>query len=202
MEGLFPAGSGVPPLEIARALAAGMERQKQVSVRRTYVPNEYRVLLCPGDLEALAGVQARLEREFGEYLSELIEERGYSAQGRPRVTLASDEETATGEVRVHASFREPTTCELEFHAGADDGRRVAIQGRAVVGRSADADVALADDSVSRRHACIEYDRGAFWVRDLGSTNGTYLNGESVKQAELEDGDLLRFGLAEAVFHVA
>jgi len=201
VEGLFPAGSGVPPLEIARALAASMEREKQVSVRRTYVPNEYKVLLNQADLAVLEGVKGRLEQEFSEYLGELTVEREYTAQGRPQVMLAGDEAVGIGQIRVEAAFAERTRCELDFHAGADSGRRVVVQGRAVLGRSAEADVALGDDSVSRRHAVIEFAQGGFTVRDLGSTNGTFVNGESVKEAELEDGDLLRLGLAEAVFRV-
>lgn len=201
VEGFFPAGAGVPPLEIARALAAKMEADKQVSVRRTYVPNEYHVLLNLEDLALLEGVKGRLEREFSEYLGELAGERDYATQGQPRVTLVGDEEVGSGMVRVQAAFGERTRCQLEFHAGADRGRRLVIEGRVVLGRGPESDVALADGSVSRQHAVIEYRQGTFFVRDLGSTNGTSVNDESVQQAELQDGDLLRFGRAEAVFHV-
>jgi pSer/pThr/pTyr-binding forkhead associated (FHA) protein len=67
---------------------------------------------------------------------------------------------------------------------------------AVVGRYSGTDICLADDSVSGVHAAIELGAGGFKVRDMGSTNGTFLNGKQVQNAELEHGD--RIGIGEHV----
>ena len=67
---------------------------------------------------------------------------------------------------------------------------------AIVGRRADADLQFdpeRDLEVSARHALILYENGRWFVRDLGSRNGTYVNGERVRQAELRHGDRLMFG---------
>jgi len=62
-----------------------------------------------------------------------------------------------------------------------------------IGRSARAHVLISDPSVSREHARIVYQYGAFYVEDTGSQNGTLLAGRRVTRAELRDGDLLQFG---------
>lgn len=67
---------------------------------------------------------------------------------------------------------------------------------AELGRSPDADLVLADDSVSRRHAVLSGDRDGLEVEDLGSSNGTSINGNTmVGPLSLLDGDLVSFGSA-------
>ena len=69
-------------------------------------------------------------------------------------------------------------------------RRVLEQRRAVLGRSRDADVQIEDANVSRRHAEIVQEGSVFWVVDLGSTNGTEVDGRRVQRHQLQDGDRL------------
>ncbi len=72
----------------------------------------------------------------------------------------------------------------------------------LVGRAPPAAVLLEDDSVSRKHAELERNpRGQVFLRDLGSANGTLLNGERMGQepVELQAGDILQFGMVEVVF---
>jgi diguanylate cyclase (GGDEF)-like protein len=63
----------------------------------------------------------------------------------------------------------------------------------IVGRSASADVRLTDEGVSRRHASLIHTRSHFFVEDLQSSNGTFLEGRRVRRAPLMEGDLLQFG---------
>jgi pSer/pThr/pTyr-binding forkhead associated (FHA) protein len=63
----------------------------------------------------------------------------------------------------------------------------------VVGRGRSADLVLADATISRAHAAIGFNGEAFYVQDLGSTNGTRVNGKRAPQAELHDGDEVRLG---------
>lgn len=82
-------------------------------------------------------------------------------------------------------------------SGAARGQTLVIDRLPVeLGRSADADVVLLDDSVSRRHAILRGDRGALEVEDVGSSNGTSINGNPMVGAlSLLDGDLVTFGSA-------
>jgi pSer/pThr/pTyr-binding forkhead associated (FHA) protein len=63
----------------------------------------------------------------------------------------------------------------------------------VVGRSSDLDMVLVEDMVSRRHAKIAYAGDQITIEDLGSTNGTFVNGEKVKKARLKEGDRVLIG---------
>ena len=83
---------------------------------------------------------------------------------------------------------------------AVDGKRYALDQRVVlIGRSQDCDIQLNDPNVSRRHAEIRQEETSYSIVDLGSTNGLEVNGKRVRQAKLEDGDLIVIGSTEAVF---
>jgi hypothetical protein len=71
--------------------------------------------------------------------------------------------------------------------------------RVLLGRSRDCDIPLEDPNVSRRHAEVVLEDGAWWVADLGSTNGIEVNGERVDRARLEVGDRIVLGRTEIVF---
>jgi hypothetical protein len=82
-------------------------------------------------------------------------------------------------------------------------RRVALQvGNNVVGRGQDADLRLADTGVSRRHVEIRFDGQAATLHDLGSTNGTIVNGHRVQSWQLADGDVVRIGHSVLVYRQA
>lgn len=66
----------------------------------------------------------------------------------------------------------------------------------VIGRAADCDIQVRDLRASRRHCALTYCDSKWFVQDLGSNNGTIVNGVAVEQAELRHGDLLRFGAVE------
>jgi pSer/pThr/pTyr-binding forkhead associated (FHA) protein len=63
----------------------------------------------------------------------------------------------------------------------------------VVGRSSDLDMVLVEDMVSRKHARIAMQQEQIWIEDLGSTNGTFVNGEKIKRARLKEGDRVLIG---------
>lgn len=94
-------------------------------------------------------------------------------------------------IRDHGLVRHPC---LTLLVGSLPGQVFRLRPPAVtLGRGADNDVRLIDDGVSRQHARIHISEFGAEIEDLGSTNGTYLNGRQVRRATLAPGDKLRFG---------
>jgi pSer/pThr/pTyr-binding forkhead associated (FHA) protein len=80
------------------------------------------------------------------------------------------------------------------------GRTHALEGgKVVLGRSKDSDIQVEDANVSRRHAELRREGPAWWLVDLGSTNGTELNGRRVQRSKLNDGDTITLGATDLVF---
>jgi len=65
--------------------------------------------------------------------------------------------------------------------------------RIVIGRGRDADLAVAEPTISRQHAAIAWDGEGYVLEDLGSTNGTRVNGRKAKRARLLAGDEIELG---------
>jgi pSer/pThr/pTyr-binding forkhead associated (FHA) protein len=81
-----------------------------------------------------------------------------------------------------------------------EGREVPVTGdRVVLGRSRECDIRLADTNVSRRHAEVRREDETYWIVDLGSTNGTELNGRRVEREQLSDGDRITLGATDVRF---
>ena len=84
---------------------------------------------------------------------------------------------------------------LRFISGKYKGGEfpVSADKEIVVGRSSDLDMVLVEDMVSRKHARIAMQGDQIWIEDLGSTNGTFVNGEKIKRARLKEGDRVLIG---------
>jgi pSer/pThr/pTyr-binding forkhead associated (FHA) protein len=134
--------------------------------------------------------------------------------GRPLAALG---DTTTGALRLEEAA-EPVdpadagvdTTELERGTallvgvrGPNRGARFLLDRDVVtVGRHPDSDIFLDDITVSRRHAEFRRDADRFWVHDVGSLNGTYVNGERADDQMLETGDEVQIGKFKLVAFVA
>jgi hypothetical protein len=126
-----------------------------------------------------AAYRAKSEEELEDLVADLP--RGWRV--RLRKALASVF-TRPG---AGSSSPEPAAVEIEVLLPPE---RSAV----TVGRSADCDVVVGESTVSRVHAELRHSRGGGWtVRDLGSLNGTWLNGARVREARVCRGDVLRLG---------
>lgn len=99
--------------------------------------------------------------------------------------------------RVAVSEAKPSLRFRFRQAGKD--RTVSVRDGAVLGRAPTCDVVVLDASVSKRHARVMIDQSA-WIEDLGSTNGTYVNGTKIDGTSvLRRGDRIALGAAKIVF---
>jgi len=94
----------------------------------------------------------------------------------------------------------PTPC-LIIAAGPGRGQTFDLRGQVRLGRSRDNAIVLSDGKVSRHHAQLDPVRDTYILADLGSANGTYVNGVRITQpVRLRDGDLINLGDTQLLFH--
>ena len=90
--------------------------------------------------------------------------------------------------------------QLVIVEGADTGREFDLTGGIVAGRGQDAGIVLEDSEASRKHASLSVEGGAVAVEDLGSTNGTFVNGTRIdRPRKLTPGDVVRVGETDLRF---
>lgn len=203
VEGVFARAfrSGLRPVELGRRLMRQMDDHRTVGVSgRTVVPNHFRIHLGPEDAAGFANVSGSLVRELCDLVREHAREEGYSFMGPVAVELVTDPDRRAGTFVVDSELLESGS---GVGAGAvilPSGERVVLADPVIrVGRLPDCGVQIVDPNVSRYHAEIRAKGDGFVVVDLGSTNGTRVNGVRVTERELRDGDELTFGTIRVQF---
>jgi pSer/pThr/pTyr-binding forkhead associated (FHA) protein len=78
-------------------------------------------------------------------------------------------------------------------AGPDAGRRLDLEEDTAIGRDSHCRVALNDEYVSRQHARVKLEAGQFFIYDVGSSGGTFVNGSQIQRLMLYDGAEIRVG---------
>ncbi|WP_407358923.1 DUF3662 and FHA domain-containing protein [Microbacterium sp. LTA6] len=193
--------SGIQPVEIASALRREADTKAAVVSRdRIIAPNNYVVRLSSDDAERMRGLGRALTDELHALLSTHATSQGYSFAGALSINLESDEKVATGTVRVTSGTVEGR---VSWQAVIDvDGRRHSLnKARTVIGRGTDAEITIADAGSSRKHAEVLWDGERAMMRDLGSTNGTKVNGQKVREAALPTDTTITIGRTDLVFRI-
>ncbi len=91
-------------------------------------------------------------------------------------------------------------CQLRVISGPDEKKKFDLnQKRTQIGKKEDNDIVMLDNTVSRHHIAIEMTSDSYMLKDLESTNGTYINGLKVKEAYLTPGDIIKIGNSEIEF---
>jgi hypothetical protein len=185
--------SGLQPLEIGRRLVREMDGGRALGVRGPVVPNEFVVVMADEDAARFEGYHEALGRELEEAAREHARDEGYSFLGPVTVEFETDGRRRRGDFAVLASIVEGpggTVGSLVL----PDGRRLTLGPEPLrIGRLPDCLISLSDPQVSRHHAEVRAAHQGFEVVDLGSTNGTLVNGVLVKEHPLRDGDVIVVG---------
>jgi hypothetical protein len=209
-------GARLEPVTLVRRLERTMDEERRAGADGLVAPTRFAVAVNPADAAALARMSS-LEDELAAAALEHARRRGYRIPERPTVALVGDPAVEPGAVQVAVSFADawrlpqpgalpehtlvhplppvvPPGAVLRVLPPAGPGRDIALDGRPlVIGRAADADVVVADPLVSRRHARLSPRSGRLVLADLGSTNGTLVNGQAITEAVVAPGDRLQLG---------
>jgi Protein of unknown function (DUF3662)/FHA domain len=203
VEGLFSKAfrSGVQPVEIAKRIMREMEDGKSVGVSEVWAPNRFELSLSPEDAARYEQAEDAIAAELRRVIRETAAERGWGLVGPPEVSFLVDESLKRGDLACAASL-----VESEEGAASAEGRGVVVihedgaertvalsSDSVTIGRLADCDIVLTDKGASRKHAQLKLRDGAWTITDLGSTNGTRLNGQTIQSRELSDGDKITIG---------
>jgi FhaA, N-terminal domain/FHA domain len=206
VEGLFAktSRSGLQPVELAKRLMREMDNGKVVGLRGVVAPNRFLFSLSPLDGARFEQAEQALATELSQVVRDAAGERGWGLMGPPEVEFEIDDALHKGQFRCEAMLVEGEEqvapapagvgASVLIHEGESAPRTVRIGGgTATIGRLAECEIVVRDPGASRRHAQIREQDGTWTLTDLGSTNGTQLNGEVVQQRGLDDGDRITIG---------
>jgi hypothetical protein len=204
----------VQPVEIASALQREIgDRAAVIDRQRTVIPNVFHVELSEHDYRRLAVFKDALQTELATLVRDFAGEQRYTLLGPVQVLLSQDDELETGIFRVRSEARAEVSSQPHGRPGepgsvAIDARqpRLEVGGvayplvRAVtrLGRGSDTDIRIEDPGASRHHCEIVLGQPVL-VRDLSSTNGTYINGQKISQVEVADGTTIMIGSTQLVY---
>jgi hypothetical protein len=196
VEGVFAKTfrSGLEPVELGRRLSREMDMERIVGVNGLVAPNHFSISVSPEDARRFDTVSEALSRELAEAVREHARDEGYSFMGPVRIEIEEDPSLGKGEFLVASAMVEAPGGAAVGSLALGDGRRVSIGEDPVsIGRLPECDVVLSDPNVSRRHAEVRRRGNDFVLVDLGSTNGTKVNGAGVRERVLVDRDDITVG---------
>ena len=221
--------SELQPVEVASAVQREMDdRAAIVAAGRTLVPNDFVVEISEQDGQRLQVYADSLSQELANLAREYAKEQGYSFVGPVRVRFENVGDLATGMFRIRSGVIRGSTVEGgEIRQPVSDlppGRTGGFAGRprllvttaqdagpsaqqtyeittpvTLLGRGTDCDLRLVDPGVSRHHAEIRVEGPEVVLVDLGSTNGSFVNGNPVRRVTLVDGARVTMGRTTLVF---
>ncbi len=210
-------GARLEPVTLVHRLERAIDEERRAGAGGMLAPTRFTIEVSVADAAALAGL-ATLEDELAEAALDHARRRGYRIPERPTVALLGNARLEPGDIEVTVGFADgrrpaaepgmqpdrtlvhpipppvPPGAVLRVHAPGRASRDVAFDGQPVtIGRAADVDLVVADPLVSRRHARLAPRGGRLVLEDLGSTNGTRVNDQVVREAVVGPGDRIQLG---------
>lgn len=205
--------SEVQPVEIGAALQQEIDTRADQVNGQLIVPNLFVIELSPADHTRLAPYFGTLTNELGLLANNYVSEQRYRILHRVEISFGLDPAFETGVFRIKSDTGEP---QHRAHMVASDDATSQIPVAAMtatvtpsltdiagnefrltksvtnIGRGADADIQVNDNGASRLHCAVVLGSDVI-VRDLGSTNGTTVDGNRITEAQLRDGSIIKIG---------
>lgn len=194
--------SGVQPVEIASALKRELDIGAVVVDRdRVLAPNRFVVRVSEKDAERLHSVGDTLETELRGIVVKHAKQQNYQLLGDADVEIRADGSLTVGVLEVDAS-RVEGAVDWVAVIEVDGVRHELTRGTTTVGRGSDCGIRITDNAASRKHLEIIWDGAAGIARDLGSTNGSKINGQRFREAALVPGIVITIGQTSLRFQMA
>jgi hypothetical protein len=193
--------SGLQPVEITSALRRELDTKAAVVSRdRILVPNKFSVRLGSVDYERMTALGPTLIDELVDLVQRHAAAQGYSFAGGISIALDEQPSLSQGMIEI-ASVNVKGAVAWTPVLDIGGTRHPILHSRTVIGRGSDADITVDDTGISRKHVEILWDGTRAEVRDLGSTNGSLLDGRPVASAPLPPDSVIDIGRTRIVFRV-
>jgi hypothetical protein len=202
VEGVFARAfrGSLQPVEIGRRLTREMDLRRTIAPRGTLTPNEFTIVLSSADRSRFSAIEDELVEELMTVAKDHADVERYTFLGPVTISMETDPDLSPGMVLISGEMVKPED-PVKPQLVLPDGHTRDLSPRAMtIGRLPDCDLVLADPNVSRYHAEIRPAGSPgdgpldFEVADMGSTNGTKVNGIPVVGPQvLRNGDQITVG---------
>jgi hypothetical protein len=193
--------SELQPVEIFAAIRSEMDAKASIVSRdRILAPNVFTVRLASPDFRRMQALGETLIEELNDLAQRHARKQRFQFGGGLSIKLVEDATLPLGQVQASSS-----TVQLDVEwlpILEENGRRhLLTKPRTTVGRDAAADIQIDDSGLSRTHFEIIWDGTQAGVRDLGSTNGTQVNGRRVQQQAISADTVIHAGRTDFAFRL-
>lgn len=186
-----PFKNALQPVEIGSRIVREVDLTRRLSSQGPISPNEIRLWMGPEDAARFDGFQKALVSELEETVRQHAVSEGYSFVGPVVVEIFIDDDIKVGDLAVKTQF---VGGESQPRLIVSDGRTFPVGDQPlIIGRSPDVAVVVNDTNVSRRHAEVWRTNEGVAVRDLQSTNGTFVNGHRITAVSVSPRDDITVG---------
>ncbi|MFM1984334.1 MAG: hypothetical protein RL723_769 [Actinomycetota bacterium] len=193
--------SELQPVEISGHIRAEMDSKASILSRdRILAPNTFTVSLSVPDFKRMQVLGDALINELTDLATKHAKKQGFQFGAALAIKLIEDSSLNLGQVSVRSNTQNH---EIEWMPSLDvaDKRFVLKVGQTTIGRDASADIQIADNGLSRQHFAIIWDGKNAAAKDLGSTNGTRVNGRTITEVAIGADTQLQAGSNTFTFRV-
>lgn len=197
------------PVDLSSALEREIDAEAMpVGRDRTVAPSEYRFKLSTPDFDRIeAWGSETLANELADNLTEYAKSQHYAFVGPVIVIFEEDLDLSKGNFNLTSESVQGNAVPVTTDAQTEDSPVLEVNGnqylltkdKTVIGRGSGCDIVIDDPGISRKHLEIDITDNGVIARDLGSTNGTYVEGHQVPAATLLDGNTITIGRTRILY---
>lgn len=197
------------PVDLSSALEREIDNEAMpVGRDRTVAPNEYRFKLSTPDFDRIEQWGSEtLADELADNLTNYARSQHYAFVGPVVVIFEEDLELTKGSFKLTSASVQGNAVPVTTDDQNQDSPLLEINGsqylltkeKTIIGRGSGCDIVIDDPGISRKHLEIDITPNGVIARDLGSTNGTYVEGHQVPAATLLDGNTITIGRTRILY---